>query len=110
MPTRACTATSRPSATRHRAPRSPSILAALEFHALARQATARLPLRQLLVALEHGQRVAPHLAQQLVVVAHAVDAHAFAHRAAGFLLVAAIAEAALQRQRRDVLEAEREPR
>ena len=58
-----------------------------------------------LLALEHAHRVAARLAQQLVVVAQAVGADAFAHRAAGLVVVPAVAEAALRRERLDVVEA-----
>ena len=58
---------------------------------------ARLPGRELLPALEPGQRVAAGLAQQLLEVAQAVGVDAFAHRAARLVAVACSRESGTAR-------------
>lgn len=70
----------------------------------ARRTAARPPRLHLGVAFECGHRVALRLALQLVEVAQALGANAFAHHAAGLVGVVAVAEAALRRQCGDVAE------
>src|SRR5205814_8001396 len=70
----------------------------LHLHPRLRRLAARAPHRGLLLPLQHPHRVAARFAHQLVVVAQAVAADALAHGAARFLLMAAVAEAALPRE------------
>src|SRR4051812_22451426 len=102
MPTPACTCTRRqrrsplplPPAHRQcpRAAEPASRLATLHLQSHLAFAATRLPLRQLLLPLDRRERVAVHLAQQLLVVAQAIGRHAFAHRAAGFVTMPAVAK------------------
>src|SRR6185295_15186337 len=78
-------------------------LSALCLDPNLRRASTLLPHSDLPLLVERGQRIAPHLAQQLVVIAQAIRANALAHRASGLLGMAAIAEPTTSGQCPDVV-------
>jgi len=75
------------------APSSASF-ATLRLHPNLRRAPTLFPHRDLPVLIERRQRIPAHLAQQVLVIAQAIRADAFAHRASGLVGMPANAEPA----------------